>query len=74
MTTLKIRPIGNSLGVVLPKDLLDRRGIGKDDELQLVETENGIELQFFDADLADAQQWIEKGAKRYKNTLRALAQ
>ena len=74
MHKLKIRAVGNSLGVVLPKDLLDRRGVRKDDELLLRETEAGFELQFLDADLADAEKWIEKGAKRYRNTLRALAQ
>ena len=65
--------VGNSLGVVLPKEVLDRRGVGKDDELLLKLTEAGLELQFLDADLADAEKWIEKGAERYRNTLRALA-
>lgn len=74
MHTLKIRAVGNSLGVVLPKEVLDRRGAGKGDELLLKETEAGLELQFLDADLADAKAWIEKGAERYRNTLRALAQ
>lgn len=74
MHVVKIRAIGNSLGLVLPKEVLDRRGLSKDDEMVLVETEEGFELKFHDADLADAQEWIEKGAKRYRKTLRALAQ
>ncbi|MEM6649570.1 MAG: AbrB/MazE/SpoVT family DNA-binding domain-containing protein [Pseudomonadota bacterium] len=74
MSSVKVRAIGNSLGVVIPKEILDRHRIEKDDELHLVETERGIELHFFDADLEDATEWIEKGAKKYRNTLRALAQ
>jgi hypothetical protein len=33
-----------------------------------------LEFTAFDADFSDAQKWIEKGAKRYRNTLRALSQ
>lgn len=71
--TLKIRAIGNSLGVVLPKEVLASLGAGEGDALQLVETSRGVELSTFDADLDDALRWIEKGAKRYRNTLRALS-
>ncbi|MCQ8185579.1 hypothetical protein [Parvularcula maris] len=74
MHKLKIRKIGNSLGVVLPKEVLDRKGVGADTELMLNETDSGLELLFFEADMADADEWIERGAKRYRNTLRALAQ
>lgn len=73
MKTLKIRAIGNSLGVVLPKDVLASLGVGRGDELQVVETSRGIEISTFDADLDDSMRWIEKGAKRYRNTLRALS-
>ena len=73
MQSLKVRAIGNSLGVVIPEDILDRHRIEKDDELHVVETDRGIELHFYDAELEDATEWIEKGAKRYRNTLRALA-
>lgn len=71
--TLKVRAIGNSLGVVLPKDVLTSLGVGLGDELQVVETGRGVEISSFDADLNDAVKWIEKGAKRYRNTLRALS-
>lgn len=70
---LKVRKIGNSLGVVLPKETLAKLRVGEGDELQAVETDRGVELSAFDADLDDAMKWIEKGARRYRNTLRALA-
>jgi putative addiction module antidote len=70
---LKIRKIGNSAGVVLTKEMLGRLGVGVGDELQVIETSNGLELSPFDEGLEDALSWIEKGAKRYRNTLRALS-
>ncbi len=70
---LKVRPIGNSACVVLSKEMLSELGVGIGDELQAVRTAKGYELSVFDAELDDALKWIEKGAKRYRNTLRALA-
>lgn len=70
---LKIRPIGNSACVVLSKDMLAVLGVAIGDEVQAVKTAKGYEISAFDADLDDAVKWIEKGAKRYRNTLRALS-
>ncbi len=70
---LKIRQIGNSAGVVLTKEMLGKLGVAVGDELQVLETSKGLELSPFDRELDDALSWIEKGAKRYRNTLRALA-
>ena len=70
---LKIRQIGNSAGILLPKEMLAKLGVDIGDEVQAIDTSRGIELTSFDADLDDAMKWIEKGAKRYRNTLRALA-
>jgi putative addiction module antidote len=70
---LKIRQIGNSAGILLPKEMLAKLGVEIGDEIQAIDTSRGIELTSFDADLDDAMKWIEKGAKRYRNTLRALA-
>ena len=62
---LKVRPIGNSACVVLSKEMLTELGVEIGDELQVVKTSKGFELTAFE--------WIEKGAKRYRNTLRALS-
>lgn len=70
---LKIRPIGNSAGVLLTKEMLAALGVEIGDEIQAVETSKGYELTAFDAELDDALKWIEKGSKRYRNTLRALS-
>lgn len=70
---LKVRPIGNSACIVLSKEMLAELGVEIGDEIQAVKTRGGYEITAFDAELDDALQWIEKGAKRYRNTLRALS-
>ncbi|MGE0409202.1 MAG: AbrB/MazE/SpoVT family DNA-binding domain-containing protein [Amphiplicatus sp.] len=70
---LKIRQIGNSAGILLTKEMLAKLGVDIGDEVQAIDTAKGVELTAFDADLDDALRWIEKGAKRYRNTLRALS-
>ena len=58
MTALKITSVGNSAGVLLPKELLTKLRVDKGDVLHVIETENGIELTpydpEFDAQMADA--------------------
>ena len=54
MAALKIISIGNSAGVLLPKELLAKLRVEKDDMLHVIETENGIELTPYDSEF-DAQ-------------------
>ena len=70
---VKIRQIGNSAGVVLTKEMLSELGVSIGDDLQVIRTSKGFEFTPFDSELEDAFKWIEKGAKRYRNTLRALS-
>jgi putative addiction module antidote len=43
-TTVKITTIGNSVGIVLPKEVLNRLHVEKGDSLYLLETPEGIQL------------------------------
>ncbi len=70
--TLKIRQIGNSLGVVLPKDTLERLCLKKGDDLALLETDGGLMLKAATVDFDDAMKWLDKGADKYRQTLRLL--
>lgn len=73
MHELKVRSIGNSLGVVLPKELLDRHKLAKDDRLLVVETAHGLELRLYDPEVG---RQIDAGrdiARRYGSALRELA-
>ncbi|MFZ5616623.1 MAG: AbrB/MazE/SpoVT family DNA-binding domain-containing protein [Pseudomonadota bacterium] len=71
--TLKIRQIGNSLGVVLPKDLLAALRAREGDEILVTEIETGLQLHRKDAEFEEHMRLVEKVMARYPNTLRALA-
>ena len=65
--------IGNSVGVILPKELLTKLGVGKGDVLHAIETEDGIRLTASDPDFA-AQMAVARGLmKKWHNVLRELA-
>src|SRR5688572_5289387 len=51
-TKLKVRTIGNSMGVILPRELLERLRVSNGDTLHALETSRGIELVAFDPELA----------------------
>ena len=72
-SSTKIRKIGNSQGVVLPKELLERHGFAEGDTVYVIETADGIKLTAFDPALDDAMKIFEEGRKRYRNALRELA-
>lgn len=71
--TLKVRKIGNSLGVVLPKDVLAKLKVGEGDELTVSDTPDGVALTGGD-DEFERQMAIGRDImKRYRNALRELA-
>ena len=70
---LKITKIGNSAGVILPKELLARLGAGVGDSLSVVVTPRGIELASAEPDF-DAQMTAARAVMaRRKRALRELA-
>ncbi len=71
--TLKVRKIGNSLGVVLPKDVLAKLRVSEGDELSVSETPEGVMLTGFDDEVARQVEIMRDIAKRYRNALRELA-
>ena len=73
MHVLKLTQIGNSVGVVLPKELLARMKVEKGDSLRVTETVNGIELTPYDERIARQIEAVERATRRYRNALKALA-
>lgn len=71
--TLKVRKIGNSLGVVLPKDVLAKLKVEEGAELTVTEMPDGVALQRSDAELQEQIEAARRGMKRYRNALRELA-
>lgn len=73
MVKLKIRAVGTSAGVILPKDALTHLGVREGDSLFLVETPNGYEVTPYDPEFEKQLEIARKGMDAYKNTLRELA-
>lgn len=70
---LKITTIGNSAGVILPRDLLARLRLQKGDELYALETPDGIRLTTYDAELAAQMDVAEQVLREDRLVLRTLA-
>ena len=74
MVELKVRKFGNSLGVVLPKDVINRLQTGDGDKLFLVEAADGdYRLTSYDPMFEKKMEKVDDIMSRYRNTLRALA-
>ena len=73
-STLKITTVGNSVGVVLPKAILERLRVEKGDTLFVVETPDGIELRAFDPEFAEQMAAAEKVMREDRDVLRKLAE
>lgn len=73
MLSLKLTAVGNSTGIVLPKEALARLKAKKGDTLFLVETPAGYELTPFNPEFAAQMEAAEKGMHEYRNALRELA-
>ena len=73
MIEVKVRRVGNSLGIVLPKEITTRLRTGDGESLFLVESSNGYQLTSYDPEFAKQMKLAEEGMKKYRNTLRALA-
>lgn len=71
--TLKVRKIGNSLGVVLPKDVLAKLNVSEGGELTVTETPDGVALSAYDDEIARQIEIGRDVMKRYRNALRELA-
>ncbi len=70
---LKVRPIGTSLGVILPKEILEQLNVGKDDVLFLTRDESGYRVTPYDPEVEEQVRLGEEFMKQYRDTFRALA-
>ncbi len=73
MVTLKVRQVGNSLGVTLPKEVVDKLRIHADDALYLTESPDGYRLSVHDPEFVKQMEIAERGMEQYKDALKALA-
>ena len=74
MTPLKLTNVGNSVGIILPKELLEKLRVDQGDTLYVIETQNGIELIPDNPELAAQMEIAERIMQEDRDILRRLAE
>ena len=72
--TLKVTTVGNSTGVILPKELLEKLRVQRGDELMVLETPDGITLTPYNAEFAQQMDVAERIMRKRRNLLKKLAE
>ena len=69
----RITQIGNSTGLILPKEIADRLKVQKGDEVFLTATQSGFTVTPYDPEFEEQIAAASKGMAKYRSALRALA-
>ena len=70
---MKLRKIGGSIGIIIPKDELERMHVKEGDELYGIPYSDGLRLQVFDPSFGRKLKAFEHTRRRYRNALHELA-
>ena len=70
---LKLRKVGNSLALIVPKHARQKMGVKEGDAVYLTETPDGYQITPYDPEFARQMELAEKGMKKFRNALRELA-
>ena len=73
MLKVKVTSIGNSMGIVLPKEALKKLKTGKGETLYLVDSPEGFMLTPYQQNFEIQIEAAEKVMKKYRNALHELA-
>jgi putative addiction module antidote len=73
MHTLTVTTVGNSLGVVLPKDVTSRLELSKGDKIFLTKTADGYRITPYDPEFEEQMEAARSIMKKRRNALRQLA-
>jgi putative addiction module antidote len=73
MLKVKVTSVGNSMGILLPKEALNKLKVGKGDTLYLVENEEGFTITPYQQDFEMQMEAAEKVLKKYRNAFHELA-
>jgi putative addiction module antidote len=73
MSALKLTQIGNSVGVILPKEVLARLKVGKGDTLFMTEAANGITLSTYSTEFEEQMTEARRIMKARRAVLHELA-
>ncbi len=70
---LELKKIGNSTGIILPKELLARLGLTQGDVVDVTESSDGLTLRPSDETFARGMEIARAAMKQYRNTLKELS-
>ncbi len=70
---LKITPIGNSFGVILPKEALAKLNVASGDSVFITETPDGFRITPYDPEFEAQMKAAKAVMKKRRNALRELA-
>ncbi len=70
---IKVTTVGNSTGITLPKEVLNKLGVAKGDNLYLYETEDGYKITSYNEDLINELELAKEIMREDKELLRVLA-
>ena len=73
-TAVKITTIGNSVGIVLPKEILSKLRVEKGDTLYLTEAPDGIRLTPYEESFARTLDAFEHVMREHRDVLKKLAE
>jgi putative addiction module antidote len=73
VATLKLRPIGNSIGTTFPKETLTQFNLSDGDTLYVTRAQGGMLLTPYDPAFEKQMEAARKIMKKHKNALRELA-
>ena len=71
--TVKVTTVGNSVGIVLPKEVLGKLRVEKGDKLYITETATGIQLTPYEPDFARKIEVAKRVMRKNRDALRKLA-
>ena len=74
MNRMKVTTVGNSIGIVLNKEVLTTLRVSKGDVLYATETPNGIELSAYDPEFARQMDMAENIMREERNVLKKLSE
>ena len=73
MQSLKITQIGNSLGLILPREVLARLKLQKGDAVHITESPNGLVVTPYDPSMEEQLKLGREFMREYRDTFHQLA-
>ena len=73
MQSLKITTVGNSAGVVLPKEVMEKLRVSKGDVLYLVEEKDGYRLTPYNEEFVEQMETAEEIMREDRDVLKVLS-